>query len=240
MRVAASDRKQQILDVASSLFARKGFQGTTTREIAARARVNEAILFRHFPSKVSLYWAVIDDRCRRSQRRENLEASVDLQVSDHEIFRAIAADILRRTSDDRARTRLLLFSGLENHRLARRFFKNYVARYYQILAGHVERRIRQGVFRRVDPLLAARGFMGMVFYHIMVQELFGGGFFQKFDPEVVSAELADIWLRGVMAPNKSVEAPTRTSKNGNGHAGRGPGNPRSSSHKNGHSNRRTS
>src|SRR3954464_13896520 len=164
MRVTAQDRKEQILDVASSLFARKGFQGTTTREIAQRARVNEAILFRHFASKESLYWAVIDDRCTRSHRRVNMQATLDLQASDYEIFRVIAEDILRRSADDRSRTRLLLYSGLENHRLARRFFRTYVSRYYQILAGHIERPIAEGAFRRVDPLLAARGFMGMIFH----------------------------------------------------------------------------
>ncbi|HEV7390467.1 MAG TPA: TetR/AcrR family transcriptional regulator [Burkholderiales bacterium] len=217
MRIAAHDRKQQILDVAATLFARKGFQGTTTRDIALRARVNEAILFRHFPTKDELYWAVIDDRCRRSHRRENLQASLDLNASDHEIFRAIAEDILRRNRDDKNRTRLLLFSGLENHRLARRFFKTYVAGYYRMLAAHIERRIEQGAFRRVDPVLAARGFMGMIFYHNMVQEIFGGGMYQEFDPQKVSAELADIWLRGVVVPATKTNGHGHASKNGNGH-----------------------
>ena len=216
MRVAARDRKQQILDVAAKLFARKGYQGTTTREIALRARVNEAILFRHYPSKEELYWAVIEDRCTRSRRRETLQATLDLHASDYEIFRVIAEDILRRNKDDKDRTRLLLFSGLENHRLAHRFFKTYVADYYRILAAHIERRIEQGVFRRVDPLLAARGFMGMIFYHNLVQEIFGGGMYQHFDPKTVSAESADIWLRGVMSPASKTNGNGRASKNGKG------------------------
>jgi AcrR family transcriptional regulator len=216
MRVTAQDRKEQILDVAFALFARKGYQGTTTREIAARARMNEAILFRHYPSKEELYWAVIDERCTRSRRRETLQATVDLQASDHEIFRVIAEDILRRTKEDKTRTRLLLFSGLENHRLANRFFKTYVTSYYKILAEHIEKRIEQGAFRRVDPLIAARGFMGMLFYHNLVQEIFGGGMYQSFDPATVSAELTDIWLRGVLAPAKT-NGNGHPSKNGNGH-----------------------
>src|SRR3954468_11328556 len=216
MRVAAQDRKQQILDVASTLFARKGFQGTTTREIAARLQVNEAILFRHYPTKEDLYWAVIEDRCTRSRRRETLQATLDLHASDAEIFRVIAEDILRRNREDKNRTRLLLFSGLENHRLSHRFFKTYVAGYYDILARHIERRIEEGAFRRVDPLLAARGFMGMIFYHNLVQEVFGGGIYQDFEPEAVSAELADIWLRGVLAAPKT-NGNGHTSKNGNGH-----------------------
>lgn len=213
MRVAAQDRRQQILQAASSLFARKGFQGTTTREIAQRARVNEAIVFRHFPSKDELYWAVIDDRCTRSRRREHLQASLDLNASDYETFRTIAERMLRRSAEDKARTRLLLFSGLENHRLSHRFFRTYVAEYYRVLAGHIERRIREGVFRKVDPLLAARGFIAMAFYHNLVQELFGGGMYQKFGARAVSTELTDIWLQGVMTTGKT-NGHGRTSKNG--------------------------
>ena len=55
VRHSAADRRQQILQAAMGLFARRGFNGTTTREIARRARVNEAIIFRHFPSKEDLY-----------------------------------------------------------------------------------------------------------------------------------------------------------------------------------------
>ena len=54
----------------------------------------------------------------RSRRRESMQATLDLQASDYEIFRAIAEDILRRNQEDKDRTRLLLFSGLE--RSARR------------------------------------------------------------------------------------------------------------------------
>ena len=43
-------RHKQILAVAAELFARQGFHGTTTRQIAEQAQVNEAILFRHLNS----------------------------------------------------------------------------------------------------------------------------------------------------------------------------------------------
>ena len=54
LRLSAQDRRQQIMTIAVGLFARKGYQGTTTREIAEGAGVNEALLFRHFPSKENL------------------------------------------------------------------------------------------------------------------------------------------------------------------------------------------
>src|SRR5437588_5922291 len=59
-RLPASDRRRQLLETALDLFSRKGFEGATTREIAAAAGVTEAIIFRHFPSKQALYTAVLD------------------------------------------------------------------------------------------------------------------------------------------------------------------------------------
>ncbi|MFM8393922.1 MAG: TetR/AcrR family transcriptional regulator, partial [Acidobacteriota bacterium] len=59
-RMAAVDRRQQIIEVALELFSQRGFQGTTTREIAQAAGVNEATIFRHFATKGELYAAIID------------------------------------------------------------------------------------------------------------------------------------------------------------------------------------
>ena len=53
-RMAAEERKLQILRVAVSLFSQKGFGGTTTREIAQAAGVSEAMVFRHFATKQAL------------------------------------------------------------------------------------------------------------------------------------------------------------------------------------------
>ena len=197
-RFSAADRKRQILEVAMRLFAQQGFQGTTTRQIAESAHVNEAIIFRHFPTKDDLYWAVIEHKIESGNGHERLRDRLREQGGDPEVFATIAEQILKRQAKDTTMSRLLLFSGLENHRLSHRFFRTYVAEYYEILADHIRQRIRQGEFRDVDPLLAARGFLGMVVYHSWVQELFGGKRFQKFDNQQVSKTLADIWLAGML------------------------------------------
>ena len=62
-RLDSDDRRRAIVDAAVPLFARKGFAGTTTRELAAAAGVSEALLFRHFPSKQSLYREILRLGC---------------------------------------------------------------------------------------------------------------------------------------------------------------------------------
>jgi hypothetical protein len=66
-----------------------------------------------------------------------------------------------------------------------------------LLADYIRRGIAEARFRDVDPQLAARGFLGMVWYHFQIQELFGGKRVQTFDPHHVSQTLVDVWLCGM-------------------------------------------
>jgi AcrR family transcriptional regulator len=196
-RVPSGERRAQILRVATELFARQGFNGTTTREIADRVGVEETILFRLFTSKRDLYWAVIDAKTRSTSGREQLEAQLNSNADERKMFVAIAEDILERNTKDSTLTRLLLFSGLEEHELSQRFFQTYIATYFDALARYIQRRIREGAYRRVDPLLSARSFLGTVFNYFLVQELFAGRP-HKFDIKKVSETLTDIWLNGML------------------------------------------
>jgi AcrR family transcriptional regulator len=189
------------MEAAKELFAQQGFEGTTTRQIAARARVNEAIIFRHFPSKEDLYWAIIDHQCEVAGWQQSLQRRLSSDASEREVFTGIAEEILIRRAKDGGLSRLLLFSALENQRRSQRFFQTHVAEYYELIAEYIRRRIEEGTFRAVNPLLAARGFVGMVVYHSLIQEIYGGKRYQDFDVKQVSETLTDIWLRGMETGN---------------------------------------
>ena len=57
-----NERQAQILAIAQQLFATHGFHHISMDDIAARADVSKPILYRHFPSKLDLYLAVVDER----------------------------------------------------------------------------------------------------------------------------------------------------------------------------------
>lgn len=196
-RLSSSDRKKQILEVATDLFARHGFDGVTTRQIGDAAGITEAMVFRHFATKDDLYWEVLSAKTASDELKKSLVARLQSDEEPHEIFTAIALYILNRNLQDPAKSRLLLFSALENHRLSQRFFKTYMSEWYELLADYIRRQITEGRFRKVDPLLAARGFVGMVFHHYLVQELFGGGKYQSYDIVEVAHTMAELWLTGI-------------------------------------------
>ncbi|GAA1198947.1 hypothetical protein GCM10009654_64480 [Streptomyces hebeiensis] len=55
----AGATRQALLDAAAALFAERGFEGTTVRDIARRAEVNQALVFRYFGSKEGLFEQVM-------------------------------------------------------------------------------------------------------------------------------------------------------------------------------------
>lgn len=57
-----SDKRIHILDVAEELFAEKGFEGTSVRDIAGQANVNLAMISYYFGSKEKLMTALVDYR----------------------------------------------------------------------------------------------------------------------------------------------------------------------------------
>jgi AcrR family transcriptional regulator len=57
--LGALETRRRILEAAGRVFARDGFRGATTREIAREAQVNEVTLFRHFRSRNDLLRAVL-------------------------------------------------------------------------------------------------------------------------------------------------------------------------------------
>ena len=60
VRMTGRERREQLLDVGRALFAEKGFDATSTEEIAARAGVSKPVVYEHFGGKEGLYAVVVD------------------------------------------------------------------------------------------------------------------------------------------------------------------------------------
>jgi AcrR family transcriptional regulator len=84
-RMRRVERRAQILETATSTFARAGYAGTSLDDIAREAGVSRVILYRHFESKADLYRAVLDRAYERLAAMvpgpEFSDASVDGLVS---------------------------------------------------------------------------------------------------------------------------------------------------------------
>ncbi len=169
-KASGQERQAGIIATAAALFAARGFTGTTTKEIAKAACCSEALVFKHFPTKRALYAAILAEKVPLTELLTVVEDAAKKR-DDRLVFTMLASHRIRRGADPTL-LRLLLFSALEGHELSNMFFKNQHRVFYDYLAGYIEQRIREGAFRRVDPLLAARSFMGMLAHHRLLHEIF--------------------------------------------------------------------
>lgn len=169
-RPSGQDRQASLISAAASLFAAKGFKGTTTKEIAKAAGISEALVFKYFPTKRALYAAILAEKAPLSQLVDAVEEFARKR-DDQRVFTLIASYRIRPGADP-TMLRLLLFSALEGHELAEMFFGKQHRVFYDYLAGYIRTRVQEGAFRKMDPLLAAHAFIGVVVHHRLLHEIF--------------------------------------------------------------------
>ena len=160
--VPTAERRRQILDAAAKLFSARGFAGTTTKQIASAVGIGETVLFRHFPSKESLYAAILEDRIPTAQVEQWLGKLRELadRRDDEALFTAIAKEILNSHREDPVSHRLVLFAALEGHELARIFQLKYSAPVVSFLREYVSRRQAEGAFRPMRPEIVVHLLLG--------------------------------------------------------------------------------
>jgi TetR/AcrR family transcriptional regulator len=193
-RMSASDRRNQLLDVAIDLFSRKGFGGTTTREIATAAGVTEAIIFRHFATKQDLYKAILDSRCGKpdaqswfSEMRQFMENN-----DDAGLFRCLISMIIRANREDPRFERLLIHAALEGHELAIMMHNQFAQPIGMQLIEYVERRQREGALRPCNPKAVIFAVAGVSHYYATQKYLYQCANIPMPDDEIAEAFLGII------------------------------------------------
>ena len=64
-RMTGTERRQQLVEIAKSLFAERGYDATSIEEIAQRANVSKPVVYEHFGGKEGLYAVVVDREMRQ-------------------------------------------------------------------------------------------------------------------------------------------------------------------------------
>jgi TetR/AcrR family transcriptional regulator len=201
LRMAGEERRAQILAVAVSLFSKRGFRGTTTKEIAQAAGVSEAMVFRHFATKEELYTAILNRKCSGG-RFEPAEMAADAikRKDDRAVFESLALGALDYHEKDPEFQRLLLHSALEKHELAQMFLDEFVRRVYEFLGGYIRERQREGALIEMDPAIIVRCFIGMVMHHSLNNNLWDPQFrMLNISNESAAKHFTDILLNGITA-----------------------------------------
>ncbi|MGA2283650.1 MAG: TetR family transcriptional regulator [Candidatus Dormibacteria bacterium] len=187
--------RERILAEAVTLIGEHGLAGLSMDELAARAGVSRASLYRLYPGKPALFREVV--------RSHAPFIPVALALAGHAndapevVMPAVAQAFVRSTQGRVGLFRTLLFevSGPDaDAELARDLA---ISETIAPLAAYVAGQMSEGRLRSMDPLLALLSFVGPLVMHLITRDVMGRALGLDTRPEVVGAELASAWLRAM-------------------------------------------
>jgi AcrR family transcriptional regulator len=155
---AEVETRSRILKAAERLFARQGFDGTTTRDLSREAGVAEGTLFRHFENKKAILVEVATQGW--------IEILTDLltELSEMGSYKAIAQVMRRRmlSLHQNADIMRVCFMEAQFHPdLRDRIQSDVIAKMSDVAEAFFQTAMDQGIYRPMNPRIVAQVFLGM-------------------------------------------------------------------------------
>jgi len=190
-----SETRDRILKAALTLFARSGYDGTTTKQIAVAAGVAEGTLFRHFETKKSILVQVATDGW--------IEILTDLltELSEMASYKAIAQVMKRRMLhlQDNADLMRVCFMEVQFHEdLRDRIQSDVIEKMTDVAEAFFQTAMDQGVYRKMDPRLVARVFLGMFAVSGFSQKTLTDPNASVLELKAMAEGISEIFLNGVL------------------------------------------
>ena len=192
--------RERTIDAALQVFGEKGFTGSTTREIAKRARVNEVTIFRLFKSKRALYAAAITERSPVIEISKRVEIEGALTTDDL-MFQNIKT-VLSLLRDNKHLFMVMLGDVWRQSKAKAIIREVSIQRGIEFVTGFVDAQMKAGRLRKVDPKIAARAIMGMVQFYFLTNDLLGDGGIDEEEEDRIIRGFVSIFLDGLRAEQK--------------------------------------
>ena len=165
---------ERILTKATDLFARFGYNGVSTRDVASAAQVNEVTVYRHYPRKRDLYIAVLESELQQVHFRGDLLARIaeasDVRSALTRTFELLVKTLMRKPEI----LRLLQYSSLELNENFDPLVRKHLGELVEVLARYIEPWVKRGELRCASAKNAVLTLIGIVISHNSLQRVFLG------------------------------------------------------------------
>ncbi len=162
------DTRASILIAARRIFAKRGLDGTSVREVAEAARVNNAMIYYHFKDKDDLYRSVLSDSfsamidiwhdpifsSKTTVRRKiarYVESFIRFQKGNEELRRIMAMEFAG--------------SGGDINWICERYFADNFSRLSRLF----KEGMQKGEIRKMNPSMAVASLIGVVVHNFILQ-----------------------------------------------------------------------
>ncbi|MEM1369954.1 MAG: TetR/AcrR family transcriptional regulator [Cyanobacteria bacterium P01_H01_bin.15] len=195
--------RERILQAALSLFARQGYDGTTTRDLAAAAQVAEGTLFRHFANKKAILMEVV------TAGWVDILTDLLTELSEMGSYKAIAQVMRRRMLNFRHNSELLRVCFLEaqfHPELREQVQREVINKMSDVAEAFFQTAMDRGIYRQANPRIVALVFLGMFTITGFSHDAVNPNFSSPQALQDMAEGISDIFLHGVLAPTHSEQA----------------------------------
>ncbi len=195
-------RRAQILDAAVKVFAEKGFDKATVKDVARTAGVADGTIYNYFKNKKDLLVSMISQLAEIGQFTEQT-SQLSEDATPEQIVRFVVKNRLELLKKHQARTQAILPQVINNAALRNLFFKVLfqptVVRFERIWQTQAD----QGNIRQVPPEIVVRSMMSMFFGAALIAHL-GDPFIRDNTDEFIDSAI-DLTLYGLLPRSGEIE-----------------------------------
>ncbi|HEY9743585.1 MAG TPA: TetR/AcrR family transcriptional regulator [Coleofasciculaceae cyanobacterium] len=191
-------RRQQIIDGALQVFASKGFEKATNKDIAAASSIGSpGLIYHYFKDKSDLFRQVLEQRVPMLQLLTKREEMMSLPPQ--EALTLFASTFLKVVDNPNAIAlmKLMLGEAVRQPVVAEMINTIGPLRNFALLTRYLEKQMDAGVLRRMDTGAAARCFIGPLLAFLITRELFPQPDAPMLEPETMVKTVVEVFLRGM-------------------------------------------
>lgn len=190
------ERRQNILEAATRIFALRGFEGATVAEIAREAGIAKGTIYLYFKSKDKIFRAIIEEFTFLPYLFDTLQ---DKEAPVAETFTRIAYRYMEYIREHGAILRIVMLEGTRYVDAPSEVYTQSAVKGNIEIAKYLQKQIAAGKLRNtLNPFLTARAFMGLLVTHIMMQDSLGGKYTTTISDEDWIRESVELLLNGML------------------------------------------
>jgi len=192
---SVSATREKILKAAHELFSSKGYQRSSTRDIARLACVAELTLFRHFTTKEALFDVVVGRLTAEADLEEFLPSFDNMPFEKG--VHLLAQRYLEKISSIRNWFNICHSELLRGSKTVQQLYSSFIDQLYSHCNGYFRTVAQHGELRGCDSETAARLFMMLCFGNIQLDELLPGKVCRDENGKQVLDDMVRIFVDGV-------------------------------------------
>lgn len=202
-----SEQINKIVHAAAQLFARQGYHGTSTKEIARIADISENTLFRYFEHKEDLFWAALRSRLSGLELRRDLLSGIAGGASPEIVLPQILTQLVDTAILKPELLRLIAVAFIELRWKAATVCYEYLSPIFSAVNRYLASNIESGKLRNVDPSLLTAALATSVMVHPEFTKLIAGAPPPYSDSREAIQVYSKFWL-DVLVPSELMRSRT--------------------------------